>query len=204
MTVHESILAIIAELGPIAKAQRNNIQNYSFRGIDDIFNAINPLLSKHGVFFVPRVVQVESQERTNKNGTVMITRILTVEYDFFGKDGSKFTATVIGEAADSGDKCSNKAMSAACKYALIQVFCISTAEEKDGDTQSHEFKQPKREPDYTFNIKNVAACNKIKTYLAGVKTPDEYVGEILKRLDGKDGRTWKEVAEKYAAEVMSA
>ena len=44
---------------------------------------------------------------------------------------------------DSGDKSSNKAMSAACKYALFQVFNIATQELQDPDAESPEESQPK-------------------------------------------------------------
>ena len=39
---------------------------------------------------------------------------------------------------DSGDKAANKAMSAAHKYALLQVFCIPTEEPKDSENEHHE------------------------------------------------------------------
>ncbi len=39
---------------------------------------------------------------------------------------------------DSGDKSANKAMSAAYKYALMQVFCIPTDEPKDTENETHE------------------------------------------------------------------
>jgi hypothetical protein len=44
---------------------------------------------------------------------------------------------MIGEAMDSGDKSANKAMSAAQKYALLQVFCIPTEEPKDTENETH-------------------------------------------------------------------
>ncbi len=37
---------------------------------------------------------------------------------------------------DSGDKASNKALSIAMKYALLQVFCIPTEDAKDPDADS--------------------------------------------------------------------
>jgi hypothetical protein len=37
---------------------------------------------------------------------------------------------------DSGDKASNKALSIGLKYAMLQVFCIPTEDEKDPDAQS--------------------------------------------------------------------
>ena len=47
----------------------------------------------------------------------------------------------MGEAMDTGDKATNKAMSAAMKYALLQTFCIPTEEGgKDTEENSHEVK----------------------------------------------------------------
>jgi hypothetical protein len=45
---------------------------------------------------------------------------------------------MIGEAMDSGDKSSNKAMSAAYKYAAFQAFCIPTEGDNDADATTHD------------------------------------------------------------------
>ena len=58
-------------------------------------------------------------------------------YTFYAPDGSNVRAVVVGEAMDSGDKSSNKAMSAALKYALLQIFRVPT-ESDDADATSHE------------------------------------------------------------------
>ena len=54
------------------------------------------------------------------------------------EDGSKTTARMIGEAMDSGDKATNKAMSAAYKYAAFQTFAIPTEGTPDADAETHE------------------------------------------------------------------
>lgn len=41
---------------------------------------------------------------------------------------------------DSGDKATNKAMSAAYKYAAMQAFCIPTEGDNDADATTHEVK----------------------------------------------------------------
>ena len=59
-------------------------------------------------------------------------------------DGSYVETTNVGEAADSGDKGMNKAMSIALKYSLLQMFLIPTEEQKDPDAVTPEdtdFKQ---------------------------------------------------------------
>ena len=48
-TIHQRIVAIIEEMPAVGKTQRNTEQNFMFRGHDDVMNALNPLLAKHGV-----------------------------------------------------------------------------------------------------------------------------------------------------------
>lgn len=134
--------AVLKEVGAIAKGRRNDQQGYRFRGIDDVYDAVHPLFAKHGIFTIPRVLKEETSERTTQSGTVLRFVNLTMAYDFFAPDGSKVTAEMIGEAMDAGDKASNKAMSAAQKYALLQTFCIPTGSTPDADFTTHEDLQP--------------------------------------------------------------
>lgn len=97
-------------------------------------------MAKHGVYSLPTVIADRSEGRTTKNGAELIYRILTIRYDFYASDGSSVAAVVIGEGMDSGDKASNKAMSVAEKYCLLQAFKIPTEEPKDPENESHELK----------------------------------------------------------------
>jgi hypothetical protein len=45
---------------------------------------------------------------------------------------------MFGEAMDSGDKATNKAMSAAYKYMAMQEFCIPTEGDNDADAATHQ------------------------------------------------------------------
>lgn len=138
MLIHEKIIAIIKDVEPIAKARKNPQQGYMFRGIDDVYLALQALFAKHGVFSVPEVLEDFSEERTSSKGSLIIWRRLKIKYAFYAVDGSVVFATTLGEGMDSGDKASNKAMSAAHKYALLQVFCIPTDEPKDSENESPE------------------------------------------------------------------
>jgi hypothetical protein len=140
--IYGLMAAVLKEVGVIEKGRRNVQQGYQFRGIDDVYEAVHPLFAKHGIFTVPRVLNEETNERTTQSGTVLRFVKLTMAYDFFAPDGSRVTAEMIGEAMDAGDKASNKAMSAAQKYALIQTFCIPTGSTPDADFQTHEDLQP--------------------------------------------------------------
>jgi len=136
--IHELIPKVMADVEFIGKDRKNVSQGYSFRGVDDIYNALHQTLSKHGVFCVPTVVDLKREERTSSKGSVLIYTVLTIKYTFYAPDGSNFEAVVIGEGMDSGDKSGNKAMSGAQKYALLQVFCIPTEEPKDSENDSPE------------------------------------------------------------------
>ncbi len=68
---------------------------------------------------MPEVLEKEVTERESANNRTLIYTALIVAYTFYAPDGSNVGAVVFGEAMDSGDKSSNKAMSAALKYALL-------------------------------------------------------------------------------------
>jgi hypothetical protein len=123
----------------IAKGRKNQQQGYAFRGIDDVFAALAPHLASEGLCILPRVIDRTVLERETKAGGNLFYTTLKVEFDFVAvADGSKHTVCTVGEAMDSGDKSSNKAMSAAYKYACFQTFCIPTEGDNDADGHTHE------------------------------------------------------------------
>ena len=137
MNIYQAINAVMNDCGYIAKDSKNTQQGgYKFRGIDAVMNALNPALIKNKVFVVPEVLEQRREERTTAKGGLLIYSIIKVKYTFFAEDGSSISACVVGEGMDSGDKASNKAMSAAFKYACFQTFCIPTEEMKDADYES--------------------------------------------------------------------
>lgn len=141
MSVYKSINAVQAELTKIGitKDGRNTQgAGYNFRGIDQVYNTLSPLLSKHGLCILPRVIKSEQTERTSSKGGVLIYSYVTMEFDLVcAEDGSKHTICTVGEAFDSGDKSMNKAMSAAYKYAAFQAFAIPTEGDNDADAHTH-------------------------------------------------------------------
>lgn len=136
--IYQALCAINKEVEAIKKDQKNEQQGFKFRGIDGVMNELHNLFAKHEVIIIPIVEKSDVSERTNKNGTLIFHTRLNVSYDFCASDGTKITATAIGEAMDSGDKGINKAMSIALKYVLLQMFLIPTQEDKDPDSKSHE------------------------------------------------------------------
>lgn len=151
-SIYQRIVAILEELPAIGKDQRNEQQGFMFRGHDDILNALNPLLAKHGVFVVPDVLERITDQRATARGGVMYEVNLHVGFVFYGADGDSFQASTWGEGTDSGDKATNKAMTMAFKNVLNQTFAISSAEFKDSDstvdeeTTGRESAKPARQP----------------------------------------------------------
>ena len=136
--IYEAIPAIMAEIGVIAKDRTNEAQRYKFRGIDDVYNELHPLLVKHKVFTVPEIMEEKDEQVVTAKGSTLFYRLLKIKYTFYADDGSSVIAVVRGEGMDSGDKASNKAMAVAHKYALMQIFAIPTDEPKDPENESHE------------------------------------------------------------------
>lgn len=129
---------VMKDIGSVSKDQKNQAQGFKFRGIDQFINALYPALTKNGVFMAPRLVKEEHElkEVVRSSGKAGLDKHVTLymEYDFFAEDGSKVTVGPIpAEGLDSGDKATNKALSAALKYALIQTFSIPTEDMTDGD-----------------------------------------------------------------------
>ena len=136
--VYKAITAVMAAMAKegISKGRSNTQQGYKFRGIDDVYNALSAVLAAEHLCMLPRVVVREHVERQTKSGGTLNYTILEVEFDLISSlDGSKHTIRTVGEAMDSADKSSNKAMSAATKYACLVAFQIPT--EGDNDADAH-------------------------------------------------------------------
>lgn len=139
--IYEAISNVMKDVGVVGKDSTNDFDHYKFRGIDAVMNALNPAMIKNRIFVTPTVIDSVREERTGKNGTSMMYSILTVKYTFYTDDGSSVESIVVGEAMDRSDKSTNKAMSAAFKYACFQTFCIPTEEMLDADAESPEIGQ---------------------------------------------------------------
>ncbi len=142
-SIYKKMSQVMAEIGAVAKTQTNNAQGYRFRGVDNFVNALYPALLKHSVFMTPRCVKEvhELKDVTRSNGKSGVDKHVAIqmEYDFYAEDGSKVTVGPIpAEGLDSGDKATNKALSAALKYALIQTFSIPTEDMAEADLDSPE------------------------------------------------------------------
>lgn len=150
--IYAAISAAMADISAIGKDKYNKQQDFKFRGIDDVMNALKPILTKNKIFTVPQVLEQTREIKVTAKGGELRYSLLKIAFRFYATDGSFVEAVTLGEGMDSGDKASNKAMAIAYKYALFQVFCIPTEEMTDPDGESYETKheakheQPKPQP----------------------------------------------------------
>lgn len=138
--VFACIAAVSSELARtgIAKDRTNAAQGFKFRGIDDVLNVAGPIMARNGLVVIPQIVQREVTERQTRGGAgVLFNVVVTAEFKFVSAtDGSSTIVRTYGEAMDTGDKATNKAMSAAYKYAALLTFAIPTEGDNDADASS--------------------------------------------------------------------
>lgn len=142
-SVYAKIAAVQGALAKhgIGKNRQNTSPggNYAFRGIDDVYNALAPLLAEHGLCVLPRILTRDLVERKSAKGNPLFYVTVEAEFDFVSSDdGSAHTVRTFGEAMDSSDKATNKAMSAAYKYAAFMAFAIPTEGDNDADGTTHQ------------------------------------------------------------------
>jgi hypothetical protein len=148
--VYAAISAVTADLARsgIAKSQINSAEQYAYRGIDDVMGRLAPLLAKHRLCILPRVMERTAMERRGVNDALLLSVTLRVAFDIISaRDGSAHTIEAYGEALDGGDKATSQAMSAAFKYAVLQAFCIPIQGSEDADATTHRLVAPDRQVD---------------------------------------------------------
>lgn len=144
----ELLSRVMEDVGAVRKGERNQQQNFNFRGIDAVVNAVSPALRKHGVVVTPEVLSTEySTVEVGRNRTLMGHVRVTVTYKFWAPDGSYLPATVVAESMDSGDKATTKAMSVAFRTCLLQTLALPT-DDTDPDHEVYERSEaaPRQEP----------------------------------------------------------
>lgn len=138
--VYPAMIEVMRELGQvgIGKDRRNKDQGFNFRGVEDVMNALTPLLVKHNLLIFPRFDTHTHVERLSKGGGYLSDVYISGEFDFVSAvDGSKHTAKCYGQGMDSADKATNKAMSGAFKYVCFFGFCVPTEGVVDDADNDH-------------------------------------------------------------------
>ena len=204
MEIYKKMADVMKKIGSIEKGTENRQQGFKFRRIDDIYNGLHDALATCDIFCTPTILKTIREEKiTTAKGGIGWHIVLEIEYTFFTTDGSNVKAVVWGEATDYGDKCINKCMSIAHKYALIQVFTIPTEDLPDPDDKSPEVTNEKKqsslkclnEPKKTVSgidliIRHFAELNVNEVQL------EEYLGKPLNEIQESDKSKLRVLAQK--------
>jgi hypothetical protein len=137
LTIQDSMVAVMNDVREVAKRDRNEQQHFTFRGVDAVVNAVAPALRRRGVVVSPVETKVDYQPLVTSKGAQMMCCRVIVTYRFMGAGGDFIDAQVAGEAFDSGDKSTPKAMSVAYRTALLQALCLPT-DDMDPDAQTYD------------------------------------------------------------------
>lgn len=185
----------------IAKGRKNQSQGYAFRGIDDVYAALAPHLAAQRLCILPRVMERTVLEKETKSGGNLFYTSLKVEFDFVAvEDGSKHTICTVGEAMDSGDKSSNKAMSAAYKYACFLAFAIPTEGDNDADATTHEVSPKKPEP---YRMTGPAATQETINALNVVCHDPKIATKLQTALDARGILSFSDLSEADAQKLLA-
>lgn len=162
-SVVEALAAAAAEVGAVAKTDRNAAQKFVFRGVDAVVNAVAPALRRHHVVGpVPTLVSATHEEVGRSRSGARITRVdVVVSYALYGPGGDRLEGTVAAEATDTADKATAKAMSVALRTFLLQALCLPT-DEPDPDASSVEA-SAQGEERARAEAREVARCDQLVT-----------------------------------------
>lgn len=134
--VAEAISNIMMEISenPVEKKGLNTFHNYKYARIQDILQALVPLMGKHGIL----VMQTEVSRMMFDNDAAIS---ITYEFTIAHKTGEVWPEKIMQTGlcncrANNGkfdDKAINKCHTAARKYFMLSLFQIPTEEENDPD-----------------------------------------------------------------------
>jgi len=158
-----AINSIMASIEPIAKNKVNQHHDYKFRGVDDVYAVLNPMLVANKVVIIPEVTNITTEQFTSSKGTLTFRSVVTMKYSVLhSEDASVVEVVIIGEGMDTGDKATNKAMSTAYKYMAFQLFCIPVDTGDDSEHDDHTLTGKNNAPQPTKSAEPTKWLNKLK------------------------------------------
>lgn len=182
--IHALVATIKASVGAVGKTNRNQDQGYDFRGVDDVVNAVAPLLNEHRVIVAPVSTVASHRDVQTSRGKSARECTVTVTYRWFGPAGDHLDTQVAGEAMDQGDKGAAKAQSVAYRTCLIQTLNLPT-HDRDPDHDTYERADQQAEVDPAAELRSeIAELAQSKGY--DLATVD---ADFTRAMNGADIRT---------------
>lgn len=134
--IYAAMAVLQAELARrgVGKDGTNREQGYKYRAWDDVQQALAAALTQAKVILIPNIESREVTAAQTARGTTIYRVVLRGSLHYIStEDGSQISFTAYGEAADSGDKATSKAMTMMVKYAVLHSLQIPLAGIEDAD-----------------------------------------------------------------------
>ena len=140
--IYEALVKIedsLRKTGIAKSKQTTGGGNYKYRGIDQVYEAVSPLLVENKVIIRPMSIV---REEDSQAGKFRLVRLMVTYQAICAEDGSTMEFMGIGEGCDTSDKAAGKALSYAYKTALFQLFAIPVEGQEDSDSEVLEVEEP--------------------------------------------------------------
>ena len=108
---------------------------YPYRKIVDVLNVIGPIMAAHGLSNTVEFKDRQAERVTTRSGALMTFVVILGVFTYRWRGETRTTIT-IGEGFDTDVKATNKAMSAAAKYAHGLTFNIPFVGMEDAEAAS--------------------------------------------------------------------
>lgn len=192
--IGKKILAVMKEVGPIAKDAHNSFHKYDYVSDAAVVRAMRDAMINHGLVLIP--------SHTERRIDLELTH-LVVEYTLIDTDsGESIKSFAMGDGADKGDKGIYKAMTGAEKYYLTKTFLIPTEDDPEKESKAKSaMAKPWPKPQLSTQLEKpttpvTQALRDIVDKTVGVATsPEQMADEILERLnqeaDGDEERVFE-------------
>jgi hypothetical protein len=126
--LNEKLLKVIAELN-VPKSRYNSFGNYNYRSLEDIYEAVKPLLAKHNL----SLMITDSIEAYGDRVYVKATATLSDGDNFHNV--SAYAREAVNKKGMDDSQITGTASSYARKYALSGLFLLDDI--KDADTEEY-------------------------------------------------------------------
>lgn len=155
--IYQKLLDVMTDVRYIEKEKKTVNNQYRFVSHDAVTAATSEAFIKHGVYAKPRIVKNEittiEVDRFNKYEKITTKETnficsVEVEYDFINVENPEDRICGInglGQGIDNQDKACGKAISYACKYALLKALGIETGDEPEKDVDYSVSSAPKND-----------------------------------------------------------
>jgi len=137
---------VMEAVGYVPKLGKNEFSGYAYATESDLTGAIRPELAKRRVIMIPNVKSHVRTEGKNAKGNPKFTTDVEVEWTVKdGETGEQIVFMMPGCADDTSDKSLYKAITGSEKFALKNLFLVSTGDdpEKDDENQSSQVAPPR-------------------------------------------------------------